>query len=115
MYAPGRNFFLSALPVIGVLFRFDEEHGDTSSAEYKGERSEFTKPLYSVLVLVAVVSPHSLQVTGCGTMFDSKRSGTQELGRTSAACLIPLAGLGNTAKDFYRSSSSRAIIITPTR
>ncbi|MGO3547474.1 MAG: hypothetical protein ACTINF_05180 [Leuconostoc falkenbergense] len=53
MYAPGRNFFLSALPVIGVLFRFDEEHGDTSSAEYKGERSEFTKPLYSVLVLVS--------------------------------------------------------------
>ncbi len=53
MYAPGRNHFLSALPVIGVLFRFDEEHGDTSSAEYKGERSEFTKPFYSGLVLVS--------------------------------------------------------------
>ncbi|KAA8367393.1 hypothetical protein FE416_04275 [Leuconostoc carnosum] len=60
MYAPGRNCFLSALPVIGVLSRFDEEHGDTSSAEYKGERSEFTKPLYSVLVLVAVVSSPQL-------------------------------------------------------
>lgn len=60
MYAPGRNHFLPALPVIGVLFRFDEEHGDTSSAEYKGERSEFTKPLYSLLVLVAVVSSPQL-------------------------------------------------------
>lgn len=100
MYAPDRNFFLSALPVIGVLFRFDEEHGDTSSAEYKGERSEFTKPLYFVLVLVAVVSSPQLTSHCCGTMFDSKRSGAHELGRTSVACLIPLAGLGNTAKNF---------------
>lgn len=67
MYAPGRNFFLSALPVIGVLFRFDEEHGDTSSAEYKGERSEFTKPFYSGLVLVAVVSSPQLTSAQCLT------------------------------------------------
>ncbi len=56
MYTPDRSHFLSALPVIGVLFRFDKEFGTTSNTEYKGERSKFTKLFYSMLVLVTRIA-----------------------------------------------------------
>ncbi|ORI77282.1 hypothetical protein BMS90_09530, partial [Leuconostoc mesenteroides subsp. mesenteroides] len=65
-----------------------------------GERSEFTKPFYSGLVLVAVVSPPQLTSHWLWHNVWLKAKWHPRARHTSAACLIPLAGLGNTAKNF---------------